>query len=76
MIDTKTAPAQTDLDAATLADLEAISKSVTDNYTLADALRDGSKKVTQVHDAWESGEGTGCALTAIYTAAISQGINV
>lgn len=49
-------------------ELDEIGMGVLTNYTLADAIREGSK-VTKQAQGWGDGLETACALTAAFTAA-------
>ena len=43
------------------------------SYTLADALREGSKDIAQARRTWGDGENSACALTTIVVAAQKRG---
>lgn len=63
-----------DLDRATKDVLGEIELS-TMQYTLADAIREGSEGTTQVRN-WGDGQETACALTAAVIAAEKRGYKV
>lgn len=78
MLDTLTRPTEApetivpdELSDERKAELAAIELSVIGNYTLADAIREGSKSTTQTA-GWGNGE-TACALSAAYIAASKRG---
>lgn len=56
---------------ALLPDLYAIEENVITNYTLADAIREGTKVTTQAY-SWGTGD-TACALTSAVIAAKARG---
>lgn len=64
----------TEVGPETVAEIDAIGDKVIKNYSLADALREGSGLVSQVRAAWGDGIETGCALTAAKVAAKARGI--
>ena len=53
------------------AELGGIELDVLSNYTIADAIREGSKVSDQAHD-WGTGD-TACAISAAYIAAEARG---
>lgn len=74
MIDTATKNVtETVIDPALVAEVED-ALSGADNYTLADALREGATFTKQVRKTFGVREGEGCALTAIAAATLSHGI--
>lgn len=52
-------------------ELGQIELGVLTNYTLADAMREGSKVSKQAHD-WGTGD-TACAISTVYIAATARG---
>jgi hypothetical protein len=66
-------PVTTEIIEKMKAELAVIEDKVVNTYTLADAIREGSKYTEQKRLAWY-GDGEACALSAAYIALRARGL--
>lgn len=67
---------ETEIDEALADEVASAISVVSSDWTLADALREGAKSISQVRESFGVNESTGCAITAITVAAASHNVEI